>query len=383
MFMKKISLLAFVSALLAFAGCIKIEGVSDMEGFTGSNVQVGDKNGVSGNLKLLILNEGAFPGASTLDVLDFAGKKYYQDIFGQANPDVQQGLGNTGNDIEIAGSRIWLAMNASNKVIGINMFSFKLEVDVELPSPRCLLADDDYLYVTSYGAAIYGAPPTAGTLYRINLKDPKDVRSIMMGYQPEGIAIENGKIYVANSGGYNAVKDNRVTVIDQATFTSDTSFDLPVSNLNMIRKAFGKLWISTYGEWSETYVQTAPASLVSLSTDGTANVIEGVHASKITECEGTIYAIGNQEEMTGGYDWCLYKVNTETHVVEKTRFAGTDLGGILNPYCILVNPLTMDIIIADAKFDGDSTLWCFDKNLNEKWSVKTGVGTGHLLLYQM
>ena len=390
--MKKYSLLVFAAFILAFAGCVKIENASEMDGFTGTNVQVGDNNGVSKNLKLLILNEGAFPGASTLDVLDFSGKKYFADIFGQANPDEVDGMGNTGNDIEIAGGRIWLAMNASNTVLGLNLLNFKLEVTVELPSPRSLIADENYLYVTSYGAAQYGSEvPVVGNIYRITLDNPKEVKVERVGYQPEGLAIENGKIYVANSGGYNAVKENHVSVIDQATFTFEKEYLLPVSNLNMMRKSFGKLWISTYGEssWSQdgegNWIQSvsAPMSLVSMSQDGTSQVIEGVHADKISECEGIIYAVGNDAEMTGGYDYCLYKVNAETLKVETIHFAGTDLARIAYPYCILVNPLTSDIIIADASFTGDSTLWCFTKDFKEKWSVTTGIGTGHLLLYQL
>ena len=53
------------------------------------------------------------------------------------------------------------------------------------------------------------------------------------------------------------------------------------------------------------------------------------------------------------------------------------------PYCILVNPDNGEIIIADANFKGDSTLWCFTKDYKYKWSVTTGVGTGHLLMYRM
>lgn len=385
--MKKITLLVFAAATL-FA-CVKVENASEMDGFTGTNVKVGD-NGVSSNAKLLILNEGAFPGASTLDVLSFSGQKYYADIYGQANPEDEQGLGNTGNDIILAGNRIWIALNASNRVVGINPKTFQLEIDLGVPSPRSLAADDSFLYVTSYGAAIYGGAPVEGALYRFSLSDLRDLLIISVGYQPEGIAIENGKIYVANSGGYNYVHDNRVTVIDQSSFTYIKDYELPVTNLNMVRNSAGKIWVSTYGEstWTQNaggeWVQavSAPMSLVSLSQDGSIKVVDGVHADKITECDGIVYALGNNAEMTGGWDYCLYKVNAETQKVETVHFAGTDLANVSYPYCILINQYTSDILIADASFSGDSTLWCFTSDYKLKWSVQTGVGTGHLYLYQ-
>ena len=38
-----------------------------------------------------------------------------------------------------------------------------------------------------------------------------------------------------------------------------------------------------------------------------------------------------------------------------------------------------DIYICDASFTAGSKLHCFDANCKWKWTVDTGVGTGHLL----
>ena len=57
--MKKLSLLVFSVVLAAIvAGCTK-ENASEITGFTGIEVEVGENNGSS---RLFILNEGAFPG---------------------------------------------------------------------------------------------------------------------------------------------------------------------------------------------------------------------------------------------------------------------------------------------------------------------------------
>lgn len=385
--MKKLSLLVFSAALVA-AACVKIENTSELDSFTGIDVEVGDNGSVSG-LRLLVLNEGAYPNMSTLDLLDLTGKKYYADIFGQANPGVTQGIGNTGNDIDYAGGLIWVPLNGSNQIVGFKGNTFKEAVRLDAECPRSMVSDENFAYISSYGAAVYGGDPVNGKVYRLDLKD-NTLGSIEVGYQPEGLAILDNKLYVANSGGYNYVHDNRVTVINLTSFKIEKNIELPVSNLNMMRKSEDKLWISTYGEstWSQdgggNWVQSisAPMALVSLKPDGTSKVIEGVHADKITLSGNTLYAVGNNEEMTYGYDLCLYKVDTATEKVETIHFAGTDLARVGYPYCLLVNPLTQDIFVADASFTGDSTLYCFTKDFKEKWSVTTGVGTGHLLLYQ-
>lgn len=380
--MKKHSLLVMMIAAFAAAGCVVVNPASEMDGFTGSDVKVGD-NGAETGLKLLILNEGPYNGQSTLDVLDLSHQKFYADIFAQANPEVVNGLGSTGNDIEIAGSHIWLAMNASNMIIGLDPYTFKMEVEIDIDSPRSMVADDDYLYISSYGGAIYGGYSTAGRVFRVNLQDYTS-SSIGVGYQPEGMVLLDGKLYVANSGGYNQEKDNRVHVIDTKTFEIEKVLQLPVSNLNMMRVVHEYLWVSTYSTYDSSYAITAPSKLAVLTKDGTTTVIDGVHADKITESDGWIYAIGNDAEMTYGSDYCLYKVNSTSREVDKTiHFNGSDLERISYPYCILVNPYNSDIIIADASFTGDSKLHCFTSNFNHKWTITTGVGTGHLLLYKL
>ena len=382
MFMKKHSILVLVMALFAFTGCVIVDHGCDMDGFTGTVVGIGDENGATtAGLKLLVLNEGAWPGNSTLDILDIYHKKYYADIFAQANPDVAQGIGNGGNDIEIAGNHIWLAMNASNQIVAINPSTYKMEVQIELETPRCMVSDDEYLYISSYGSAVYGGTLMAGKVYRINLKDYA-FTSIGVGYQPEGMVIIDGKLYVANSGGYNEDKDNRIDVIDLKTFTVEKTIELPISNLNMLRKVHDDIWVSTYATYDASFAITAPSKLAVLD-QGKTTVINGVHADKITENDGWIYAIGNNAEMTYGTDYCLYKINSTTKQASTIHFKGTDLERIAYPYCILVNPFTSDIIIADASFTGDSKLHCFDSGLNYRWSITTGVGTGHLLLYQL
>ena len=378
--MKKHSLLVTIVAAFAVASCLVIDHASEMDDFTGTDVEVGE-NGADTGLKLLVLNEGAWPNQSTLDVLDLSHQKYYADIFAQANSSEAQGLGNGGNDIEIAGGHIWLAMNASNELVGLNPVTFKLEVVIELETPRSIISDENYLYISSYGSAIWGGPLMAGKVFRINLKD-YSYTSIGVGYQPEGMVVLDGKLYVANSGGYNEEKDNRIDVIDLESFTIEKELELPVSNLNMMRSIHEELWVSTYATYDANGI-TAPSQLAVVAKDGTATVIESVHADKITESDGWIYAVGNDAEMTYGSDYCLYKVNSTSKKVLTTHFNGTDLERVAFPYCILVNPYTSDIIIADASFTGDSKLHCFTSDFKHRWTVTTGVGTGHLLLYQL
>ncbi len=383
--MKKIALLVFSAVLVAIASCTK-ENTPDPK-FAGIDVEVGEQNG-SFN-KLYILNEGAYPGASTLDLLDFNNKKYCADIFAQANPEVVQGLGNTANDLIVVDNRMWVALNASNQVAVLHMPDAKLEKVIDVESPRYLVADGGYVYVTSYGAAVYGgADMVPGKVYRIDRKS-YETKTVEVGYQPEGLAVLNGKLYVANSGGYNYVHDNRISVIDLATFKLDKHIEAPLTNLFQMAATDDKIWVSSYGEstWTQDdasgeWIQSvsAPQGLVSMTPNGQFTKWEGVHANKICLNGSTLVCFGNDKEMEGGYDNCLYFVNTKGTTFQKTHFADCDLKDVGNPYAVLMNPSNNDIYIADANFTGGSKVRCINASLKQKWTVDTGVGTGHLLL---
>ena len=386
--MKKIALLVFSAVLVAIASCTK-ENTPEEVPFAGIDVEVGEQNG-SFN-KLYILNEGAFPGASTLDLLDFKNKKYCADIFAQANPDVVQGLGNTANDMAVVDGKLWVALNASNQVAVLQLPSAKLERVIDVESPRYIAVDGQYVYVTSYASAVYGGENMVpGKVYRINKKS-YETATVEVGYQPEGLAVLKGKLYVANSGGYNWVHDNRISVIDLASFKLEKHIEAPMTNLFQMVATEDQIWVSSYGEstWTQDeasgeWIQSvsAPQSLVSMTPNGQFTEWDGVHADKMCLCGNTLFCFGNAKEMEGGYEEWLYLINTNLggNTYQGVRFLGSGLECVGYPYGILVNPDNGDFYICDASFTSGSKVHCFSSSLQHKWTVDTGVGTGHLLL---
>ena len=386
--MKKIALLVFSAVLVAIASCTK-ENTPEEVPFAGIDVEVGEQNG-SFN-KLYILNEGAFPGASTLDLLDFKNKKYCADIFAQANPDVVQGLGNTANDMAVVDGKLWVALNASNQVAVLQLPSAKLERVIDVESPRYIAVDGQYVYVTSYASAVYGGENMVpGKVYRINKKS-YETATVEVGYQPEGLAVLTGKLYVANSGGYNYVHDNRISVINLASFKPEKHIEAPMTNLFQMVATEDQIWVSSYGEstWTQDeasgeWIQSvsAPQGLVSMTPNGQFTEWDGVHADKMCLCGNTLFCFGNAKEMEGGYEEWLYLINTNLggNTYQGVRFLGSGLECVGYPYGILVNPDNGDFYICDASFTSGSKVHCFSSSLQHKWTVDTGVGTGHLLL---
>ena len=386
--MKKCALLVFSMAVLAVAaGCQKSETTSRDADLAGVNVAVGEKGLFA---KLFVLNEGNFQkNNSTLDFFRFSDGNYVSDAFGSMNPAVVQGIGDTGNDLALNGDKLWLVMNGSGYVHVLDAFDETLIASIAVPDPRYIAFDKSYAYVSSYAGAIYGGDEVKGKVYRISLSTYKVDGGVEVGCQPEGVAVSGNKLYVANSGGYNYIHENTVSVIDLSSFKVSSSVTT-ASNLHyMASDGQGAVYVSSYGEstWSQdadgNWIQSMsePMGLYKIS-GASSSQVKDVHVSCMTMCsDGYIYAIGNAEELTGGYSNMLYKVSVKDGSVSSKAISGTDAAKVGNPYGICVAPGTGDIYIADADYTGPGKVWCFTKDLKEKWSAVAGMLPAHMVLY--
>lgn len=386
--MKKCALLVFSMVVLAVAaGCQKSETTSRDADLAGVNVAVGEKGLFA---KLFVLNEGNFQkNNSTLDFFRFSDGNYVSDAFGSMNPAVVQGIGDTGNDLALNEGKLWLVMNGSGYVHVLDAFDETLIASIAVPDPRYIAFDKSYAYVTSYAGAIYGGDEVKGKVYRISLSTYKVDGEVEVGCQPEGVAVSGNKLYVANSGGYNYIHENTVSVIDLSSFKVSSSVTT-ASNLHyMASDGQGAVYVSSYGEstWSQdadgNWIQSMSEPMGLYKVNGaSSSQVKDVHVSCMTMCsDGYIYAIGNAEELTGGYSNMLYKVSVKDGSVSSKAISGTDAAKVGNPYGICVAPGTGDIYIADADYTGPGKVWCFTKDLKEKWSAVAGMLPAHMVLY--
>jgi len=387
--MNRFALLVFsVAALAVAAGCQKDETTSRDADLAGVNVAVGEKGGSFS--KLFVLNEGNFQkNNSTLDFLRFSDGNYVSDAFGSMNPAVVQGLGDTGNDLALNDGKLWLVMNGSGYVHVLDAKDETLVASVAVPDPRFIAFDSGHAYVSSYAGAIYGGDEKKGKVFRIDLKTYKIDGEVEVGCQPEGVAVAGGVLYVANSGGYNYVHENTVSVIDLSSFKVISSVTT-ASNLHyMASDGQGAIYVSSYGEstWSQdadgNWIQSISEPMGLYKISGTSSTqVKDVHVSCMTKCaDGYIYAIGNADELTGGYSNTLYKVSVKDGTVSSKALSATDASKIGNPYGILVNSDNGDIYIADADYTGPGKVWCFTKDLKKKWVAVAGMLPAHMVIY--
>ena len=341
--------------------------------------------------KLFVLNEGGM-GAnnSTLDFLRFSDANYVTGAFKKMNPDAGAGLGDVGNDIVVIGNELWMAINNSGIV---EVVSAKDETEIaaiQVPTPRNIAYDGTYAYVTSWAGAYasgsydeYGSYTVTdyknpkGQVYRINLRTKKVEESVEVGYQPEGIACYNGKLYVANSGGISSQLppdysyDNTVTVIDTKTFKAVKTLDVQINLKSVFSDGKGNIYVTTLGDyWSvHSGVYMIDAS------DKVKHVSDYVSVAAIHD--GTLYCIGAEEE----FDWSASKTWKAFSVKDGTKAAfSISIDGGTTPYGLFALG-TDAFVVGDAgDYFNPGTVSLY-KNGRKAWTVTAGVCPGHFAIW--
>ena len=325
---------------------------------------------------LYILNEGNM-GANrcTLDYLDLSGTDstihYYRNIYAERNPSTVKELGDVGNDIGIYGSKLWIVVNCSNKVEVCEARSTRRLGQVNIDNCRYLAFDGGFAYVSSYAGPVQVAENCPlGRVYKVDTLTMQKVDSVIVGYQPEEMAIVDGKLYVANSGGYRVpLYDNRIMVIDLATFQVIKEIEVDVNLHRLLADSHGQLWVSTRGN----YFDVSPA-LYCLRDDKVVARLE-IPISSMTIVGDSLYYIGTTfSYVDGGYkkDFGIVDVALQRCSVAVT-FEAPEIKNITLPYGIIVNPHDRDFYILDAKnYVSSGELLHFDADGHFLWRVSTG-----------
>ncbi len=335
---------------------------------------------------MYLLNEGNMgSNKSTLDFLDLSGAagtvRYHRNIYSERNPHELKELGDVGNDIKVYGSQLWMVINCSNKVEVATVDSCKKIAKIDIPNCRYLAFDQGYAYVSSYvGPVSLSSNAPLGRVYKVDTLTFAKVDSVVVGYQPDELVVHEGKLYVANSGGYRVPHyDQTVSQIDLATFRVERTIDV-APNLHRIRAdKYGQLWVTSRGKNT-----SSTASLVCLHKNGQGEMVvaDTIKANVSDMCivGDSLYFFGVDFSMETFSNKATYGIiNVRTHQVIADRLSlASEMGSIETPYGIIVNPIHKDFYLMDAKdYVSSGELLHFNADGTFDWRVWTGDIPGH------
>lgn len=361
--------------VLAFASCREEETV-----FASSDKSVAAPRSDGKIEGFYLLNEGNMGmNRASIDVFNYRTGNYTTDIYSERNPTVVKELGDVGNDIKIYGNKVYAVINCSNKVEVIDKWTAKRIKKIDIPNCRYVAFYKDKAYVSSYAGPVAIDPNAEiGFVAEIDTASLEIKRKVTVGYQPEQMVIRNGKLYVANSGGYRVPNyDRTVSVIDLETFTETKKIDVGINLYGMQIDARGDIYVSSRGDYYNT-----PSNLFVIDSQTDEKKMQlDIPVSGMCLVDDLLYFysvswsyLTNSNKVTYG----ILDTKTKKVISDKVITDGTDKK-IMIPYGIQVNPETKEIYITDAQnYVVTGYIYCFTPDGKLKWKTTGGNIPAHI-----
>jgi hypothetical protein len=308
---------------------------------------------------LYVLNQGEFgDNNSTLTFYNYSTKALTADIFGSANAGSK--LGDTGNDIEIYGSKMYIVVNNSNVVDVVNAKTGKLLKQITLNQPRDVVFYKGNAFITSYDGYVGVVDTTALTLGQ----------HITVGRNPEQMVIVGTKMYVANSGGLSfGNPDKTVSVIDLTALAVTKTITVIADPVSLAADTYGHVYVLSLGDFDTilpgmTIINDATDVVLSQPT-----VNLGYNIPIVASGSYVYYITADNK---------VAVFNAQTQTPAQANFI-TDGTAITTPFALAVDPLSGEVFVTDAKdYASNGALFAFDKTGKLEYSIATGISPGKI-----
>ena len=268
-------------------------------------------------------------------------------------------LGDTPNDIiQVNDTLIAIAVNWSNIIQYIHPDGTACGATENVPNNRRMCADGNYLYITSYAHKCGNQTFEKGYVAKIDVKTKRVVAACEVGWEPEGVRLYEGKLYVANTGGYAFSEghgyETTVQVVDAETMKSIKTIDTGCINLyGEMSQAGQYLCINSCGDYYDVKPKTV---IVDCKTD---EVKTFDFPATYNSTDGNVfYTVGSDFSYnTGEYVYSIKTINPKTQEVKDGIFCEAitqKIKEITSPYELYISPYTKNVYFTDANSYGSA-----------------------------
>jgi YVTN family beta-propeller protein len=224
----------------------------------------------------------------------------------------------------LIGNQWYLVANGAAKVeiVDTNFKSVGVITDASIAQPRHIVGIDANTAVLSQ----WGSDGLTGKVLIINLQTKQITKTIATGAGAEQMVVANGKIYVANSGGFG--NDSTVSVIDVATQTITKTLNVGDNPNSICVGNDGKIWVLCGGKQDFTNPANDTKGSVWRIDATTATIID--HADMPTNTfhpAKMVRGAGNKPVyfLSGAYGGQVYACSSPVVVEATPVFAGSYL----------------------------------------------------------
>lgn len=316
---------------------------------------------------IYVLCEGSWNDAnSIISYYDVEKKTTVKDYYKQVNGTA---LGETANDLKVYGSKLYCVvsgvqgdkksfLDVMNVNTGRTIKRISFNTDTEGKMPRFITFYKNKAYVSNYDGTISRIDTASLTIEEnLQLKNGTENAGAL-----EGLAVANGKLYVANSvhGSYpNSLKD-KITIIDLATFTKTKDITVTINPVKIAATESGDILVVSWGVYG-----SIDPTLQKISS--TTDAVTGTYSPNV----GALAVYQNQVYLATDWGSNVISFNVTTGTVGTSIVQdGTTLTGV---YGITVNPFDQNVVVADALTYGETgKAFVFGQDGKVKYSFETG-----------
>lgn len=218
-----------------------------------------------------VLNNGAFEkNNASISLYDPETRSVTANAFSAANDGMP--LGDTAQDMIAVGEELYISVNVS-KVVFVTDRNLKIKKSIVAKkgettlSPRYLCSGNGKVYVTYYEGYLGEINPST---YEVKLTE--------VGPNPDAVVWCSGKIFTADSGGYQPGFNNTVSVINPATLQQIST--ITVNTDPSLMCSVGKnLFVFSYGDYNNPAVNEKVQCIDAETFEVKDLTIEGTPAS--------------------------------------------------------------------------------------------------------
>jgi YVTN family beta-propeller protein len=318
---------------------------------------------------MLVLNEGLFQqNNSTLGWINFSNNSYTSNFFEQKT---NRSLGDTGNDLKRYGGKIYVIVNVSSTVEILDAFTGNSISQISMiangtpKQPRSIAFSGSKAYITCYDGFVDVLDTNSLTI----------TSRIQVGSNPEGLAISNGKLFVANSGGLNSPNvDSTVSVIDLGSNQEITRITVGKNPGAVQSDLNGDIYVISRGDYAGV-----PSRMHRINAN-TNTLVQSFpfDASSISRFN-TNFLISYHDFSSGDNKIALFDPNTEAIIYPEY----IPTSGIQTLYGVYYSDITNRIYCLDAKnYTVTGQVHVFSPNGIFETSYNVGLNPSNLLIYE-
>lgn len=321
------------------------------------------KNGI------LVLNEGLFNhNNSTLSWVNLSDLSVNNSFFEDKN---QRGLGDTGNDIERYGNKVYVIVNVSSTLeildatTGKVMRQVVFQKDNKAQQPRSIAFSGKYAFISSYDGYVNVLDTASLTI----------IQYIKVGANPEGLTVSNNRLFVCNSGGLNFPNvDSTVSVIDLSNFQEMTRIVIGKNPGGIITASNGTVYAISRGDYGSDKPKMHKINPVTNERTKTF----GFEARGMTHFNEDLLII-HSDGGSGNSEIGVFNCTSETF----TNPSLMNTSGIKTLYGLHHSKVKKRIYCMDANgYTTSGKIHVFDESGNFQQAIGVGLNPSKILVYE-